>query len=102
MVAIMAPTARMRVAIWISQSRQIAIEHGEQRSVEERHERADQDQLMMRPREQIGQGEAPAGKRHRHVRRPGVRAWSFSFCSWVCDRLVRGHEADREKRIGAK
>ena len=37
----------------------VAIEHCEQRDVEDRHQRADQDELAMRPRHQIREGKTP-------------------------------------------
>ena len=76
----------------------IAIEQREQGRVEKRHQRADQDELPMRPGHQIGQGEAPAGKGHRHALHRQLAVQHFLLLLRR-HRLVGRDESRRQQRI---
>ena len=73
---------------------EVTIQNGQQADVEQRHQRADNKQLPVRPRLQIRQSVAPTGQYHRHTIHTQLAIELFTL-RMGCDRLVCGGESRR-------
>src|SRR5262245_41222767 len=76
----------------------IAVKDGEEGGIKEGHQGADENELLMRPGNEIRQGKAPAGKLQRNVGH-GQLVLEHFLLGVTFQGLVGGHETDCEQWI---